>query len=384
MLAIRPFGRHSPRCQVRPWVGLRHRYLTLAVRYRCQTDQMRAERLLSLLILLRRRGVVPASVLAAELEVSSRTVLRDIDALSAAGVPVYAERGRAGGFALLPGWTTDLTGLTRSEAAALLTAGSLSRASTVDGGRALGSALRKLTASMPESQRDEAAAAAARILVVADGWTRVADDVPYLGVLQQAVVARRRVRIRYARAGTTATERTVDPHGLVSAAGRWYLLADHRRAPRTYRVSRIAAATVLDEPAGVDEPALAERWERARAGFRERVGRYPVRVRCDPEIRPELVRTALSWQVDGNELAVEFADHRHATTVLWALAPRATAVGPPSLVAELSDRASAAARSYPANNASTAAAPPSPDTPPPRREPAPANRIRSEPATSTP
>src|SRR6478735_3827313 len=178
MLAIRPFGRHSPRCQVRPWVGLRHRYLTLAVRYRCQTDQMRAERLLSLLILLRRRGVVPASVLATELEVSTRTVLRDIDALSAAGVPVYAERGRHGGFALLPGWSTDLTGLTRPEAEALLTAGSYSATGAPDGGKALTSALRKLTAGMPAQHRDAATAAAARILVLADGWVRRAEQVP--------------------------------------------------------------------------------------------------------------------------------------------------------------------------------------------------------------
>src|SRR6478609_8311034 len=122
---------------------------------------MRADRLVSLMLLLRQRGQLTADTLARELEVSPRTVLRDIDALSAAGVPVYAERGRHGGFALLPGWTTDLTGLTRSEAAALLTMGSFSQAAAGASGRALSSALRKLTAAMPESQRDEATAAAA-------------------------------------------------------------------------------------------------------------------------------------------------------------------------------------------------------------------------------
>ena len=335
-------------------------------------------------MLLRQRGLVPASTIATELEVSTRTVLRDIEALSAAGVPVYAERGRSGGFALLPGWTTDLTGLTRSEAAALLTMGSFSQAAAGAGGPALSSALRKLTAAMPESQRDEATAAAARILVVADGWTRPADDVPHLGVLQQAVVARRRVQISYSRPGSEPSRRTVDPHGLVSAAGRWYLLADHRRVPRTYRVSRVTAATVLDEPAGTGEPDLAQLWEQARAGFRERVGRYPVRVHCDPEVRDELVRTALTWAQDGARLAVEFADHRHAATVLWSLAPRAIALEPAELVEELAGRAEAAAQTYSASSASTAAAPPSPDTPPPRRVPAPANRIRRQPAISTP
>src|SRR3954451_15739289 len=111
---------------------------------------MRADRLVSLVLLLRQHGRLSAAALARELEVSTRTVLRDIEALSTAGVPVYAERGRRGGFALLPGWTTDLTGLTRSEATALLTVGSFSQAGAPGAGKALTSALRKLTAAMPD------------------------------------------------------------------------------------------------------------------------------------------------------------------------------------------------------------------------------------------
>ncbi len=109
-----------------------------------------------------------------------------------------------------------------------------------------------------------------------------------------------------------------------------------------------------------------------------------MRVHCDPEVRDELVRTALTWAQDGARLAVEFADHRHAATVLWSLAPRAIALEPAELVEELAGRAEAAAQTYSASSASTAAAPPSPDTPPPRRVPAPANRIRRQPAISTP
>ena len=130
---------------------------------------MRADRLLALLMVLRHRDRVTARELAAELEVSERTVLRDIEALGAAGVPVYAERGRAGGFSLLPGWTTDLSGLSGDEARALLIAGS-SAAAGLGIGAAFSSGLAKVLSSLPQEGRRAAAEGAARILVLDAGW----------------------------------------------------------------------------------------------------------------------------------------------------------------------------------------------------------------------
>src|SRR3954454_19436311 len=139
---------------------------------------MRADRLVSLVLLLRQRGRLTADVLARELDVSTRTVLRDIEALSTAGVPVYAERGRHGGFALLPGYRTDLTGLTSEEAVALVVAGSRARASAPGMAPALASAMRKVVAALPERHRDSTTEAAGRILVRPDGMIQHSAEGP--------------------------------------------------------------------------------------------------------------------------------------------------------------------------------------------------------------
>lgn len=219
---------------------------------------MRADRLLSLVLLLRHRGRATAAVLARELEVSERTVLRDVEALSAAGIPVYAERGRHGGFALLPGFTTDLTGLTPAEAVALLGSGATSTPGALGLGTEFASAMRKIVAALPDAAREQATDAAGRVLVRRGGWLRDTDDgatTDVLTAVQRAVFGGVRLRIRY-RAGTRpgaepgpAAERVVDPVGLVQAAGRWYLLALRDGEDRTYRVSRIEEAEPLAEPA---------------------------------------------------------------------------------------------------------------------------------------
>ncbi|MHA6785608.1 helix-turn-helix transcriptional regulator [Pseudonocardia saturnea] len=308
---------------------------------------MRADRLLSLLLLLRHRGRMSAAALARELEVSTRTVLRDIDALSTAGVPVYAERGRTGGFALLPGYTTDLTGLTHDEARALLVAGS--RTPTP----ALASAMRKVVAGLPDAQRDTATRAADRVLLRPD---RLLSDGPSepgpLPVVQRAVFASRRLRIHYAASGQQARWRTVDPVGLVDAGGQWYLLATHDGADRTYRLSRMRDAQVLDEPAAATgDVDLEQLWEARRAGFRASLPRLVARVRVRPGRRADLLRTVVA--VDGErpdggwlDLDVRFGDLAHAVAVLWSLGPDAEARTPPELRSALGERARATARRY--------------------------------------
>ena len=308
---------------------------------------MRADRLLSLLFLLRRRGRLTAGQVAGELEVSVRTVLRDVEALSAAGVPVYCERGRGGGIVLLPGWTTDLTGLTSAEALALATAGSRSASSALGLGPALSSAMRKLVAGMPEAQRASAERGAERVLVTTDGWLGDPEPEDQLPVVQRAVFGDRRLRLRYAGRDGAAGWRTVDPVGLVHADRRWYLLATHRSADRTYRVSRVLAAAVLDEPAAPrPQLPLAELWQRRRREFWAGMPQYPVLARVRDGRRAALAAAALAvtdepaggpegWRT----VRATFADRTHAVGVLWGLAADAAVLEPAELRAELAGRA---------------------------------------------
>jgi predicted DNA-binding transcriptional regulator YafY len=308
---------------------------------------VRADRLLSLLLLLRHRGRMSAAALARELECSTRTVLRDVEALSAAGVPVYAERGRSGGFALLPGYSTDLTGLTHDEARALLVAGS--RAPSP----ALASAMRKVVAALPDAQRDTATRAAGRVLLTPDRMLRTGSPAPpVLRTVQEAVFASRRLRIRYAASGQEARSRTVDPVGLVDAGGQWYLLATHDGAERTYRLSRMEQAEVLDEAAApVGDVDLEELWERKRSAFRASLPRYAVRVRVRPDRRDGLLRTAATLDAeravgDRLELDLRFGDIGHALVTVWAMGADAEALDPPELRAALAERAAATAALY--------------------------------------
>lgn len=326
---------------------------------------MRADRLLSLLFLLRRRGRLTAGRLAAELEVSVRTVLRDVEALSAAGVPVYCERGRTGGVVLLPGWTTDLTGLTSAEALALATAGSRATSQALGMGPALSSAMRKLVAGMPAAQRASAERGAERVLVTTSGWLGDPEPEDQLPVVQRAVFGDRRLRLRYAGRGGQPGWRTVDPIGLVHADGHWYLLATHRGADRTYRVSRVLAAEVLDEPPAARPPLpLAELWQQRRRAFRAGLPEYPVRARVRQDRRADLAAAALAMDDEeadqtaqpgtaersgtaGNRgtadgwrtVRLTFADRAHATGVLWSLADAVAVLEPAELRAELVDRA---------------------------------------------
>lgn len=195
--------------------------------------EVRAERLLSVLMLLRSRGQMTAAALAVELEVSERTVLRDIDALSVSGVPVYAERGRNGGFALVEGYRTDLTGLTLDEAIALLSGNG-----RIDS-PASASALRKLEAALPEMHRGRVAEASQRILVRPEGFVAAPQNTDWLAVVQRAVFDGWRIRLRYKRPGAEAVERKLDPIGLIVAGDTWYLVANSYGKERMYRMSDV-------------------------------------------------------------------------------------------------------------------------------------------------
>ncbi|MBX3509689.1 MAG: WYL domain-containing protein [Hyphomonadaceae bacterium] len=199
---------------------------------------MRASRLLSILILLQMRGRVSAEALAEEFEVSVRTIYRDVDQLSAAGVPIYAERGRNGGFQLHDGYQTKLTGFTAREADALLLSGVGAAAQDLGLGPALAAAQLKLLASLPPESSASAERVSARFHLDPQNWYTRADASDMLKPLAAAVWSEQRLRIRY-ESWEDVVERTVDPLGLVLKGGVWYLVAAVKGAPRTYRVSNI-------------------------------------------------------------------------------------------------------------------------------------------------
>ncbi|MGW6058083.1 helix-turn-helix transcriptional regulator [Streptomyces sp. NPDC055189] len=320
---------------------------------------MRADRLVSLVLLLRQRGRLTADTLARELGVSTRTVLRDIEALSASGVPVYAERGRHGGFALLPGFRTELTGLNHDEALALLTAGSGRGEQMFGLGSALAAAMRKVVDALPESHRAVTNDAARRFLVdpESDLLSRrlTTEDVPESAMVEvrRAVLAGHKLRIHYAATDQTPQWRTVDPIGLVTVRDRGYLLATRSGEDRTYRLARILAAEELPENAQRPNQVDLDRiWKERSAQFLSGSDHITVQVRMNPSRREELLDTALAVRAEEPSadgwlrLEVTFQDSRHAEWALWQLGTDAEALTPQSLRTSLHHRATAIAARY--------------------------------------
>lgn len=230
---------------------------------------MRADRLLQLISLLRRHGRLPAWRIAELLEVSERTVLRDMEALSAAGVPVFTEPGRNGGCVLLDDFQTDVSGLTPDEAQAMFAFASRSAVDDLGLGASLGSALTKLAATVPEAALERADALSSVMVVDRRRWFAAAEEVPVLPLLREAAVRRHQVRLRYrSLRDERPRSRTVHPYGLVENSGVWYLLAAHRGEVKSFRVSRIASARELDAAAVVpDDLDLGAIWRETRAAF---------------------------------------------------------------------------------------------------------------------
>lgn len=219
---------------------------------------MRADRLVAALLMMQSKGRITAAELAAELEISVATARRDLEALSAAGVPVYPQAGRGGGWTLVGGARTDLSGLTAGEARALfLLVGRASEAPE------LRSALRKLLRALPVGFRADAEAAASAVVVDPARWGDWGRALPELvETLQDAVVRCRKVRLAYVNRAQERSDRVVDPWGLVDKDDIWYLIAGTERGQRTFRVDRMESADVLDEPA--ERPAgfvLDEAWD---------------------------------------------------------------------------------------------------------------------------
>jgi predicted DNA-binding transcriptional regulator YafY len=228
---------------------------------------MRASRLVNMLLLLQTRGGLTATQLSEQLEISVRTVYRDVDALSEAGVPIYTERGPRGGVRLVDGYRTRLTGLTSEEAEALFLSGVPGPAAELGLGTVVAAARLKVLAALPPELRLRASRLAQRFHLDAPAWFRPAEAVPHLESLAAAVWDDRRVVLRYERCDRSV-ERMVDPLGLVVKAGIWYLIARTDAQIRTYRVSRIRGVTVRDERfERPDDFHLVAYWTQAVAAY---------------------------------------------------------------------------------------------------------------------
>ncbi|WP_339132451.1 YafY family protein [Streptomyces sp. f51] len=243
---------------------------------------MKSSRLLSILLLLQTRGRLTAAQLADELEVSVRTVYRDVEALSAAGVPLYGDAGHAGGYRLLDGYRTRLTGLTTEEAEALFLAGVPGPAAELGLGSVLAAAQLKVRAALPRELREHADRVSGRFHLDAPGWYADADETPYLTAVADAVWNGRVLDVRYRRwREPTDVERRLEPYGLVLKAGRWYVVAGP--GPRTFRVDQIlelnSSGEEFTRPEGFD---LAAYWSTYQREFHERLHPVEAVVRIAP------------------------------------------------------------------------------------------------------
>jgi len=310
---------------------------------------MRADRLLSLLLLLQARGRLTGRELAKRLEVSARTVHRDMEALGAAGVPVFALRGARGGWQLDEGWRTRVPGLDEAELRALLMAqprmiGDARLA------RAAERALEKLMAALPVSLREQAASIRQRLYVDPTGWRGTSENLAMLPIVQDAVARDRKITMRYWRADREPVERTVDPLGLVAKGNAWYLAARAGDRVRTYRVSRIEDVKLLDRPS--ERPAdfdLEGYWRSSTKEFEDGWPRLEAVLRLEPRTARWMKtwRVASVVEIPGGDpegwitLRVPFDHPGEACFFVLGLGPRVDVVEPATLREQV--RAEAAA-----------------------------------------
>ena len=310
---------------------------------------MRADRLLSTLLLLQGHGRLTVRDIAKRLEVSMRTVHRDMEALGAAGVPVYALRGSRGGWQLDDDWRTRVPGLDSAELRALLMAQprflgdeKLSRAAE--------SAMAKLLAALPAPLRKEAVSMRERLHVDTTGWSGAPENLAMLPVVQDAVARDRKLHIRYWKAGREKVERIIDPLGLVAKSAAWYLVARTPAGLRTYRVSRIEEARLLDRrserPAGFD---LAAYWKASTEELKSRP-RFQATLVVDEKTAGDLPSwrnvSVLGKSGDRVTMRVPFEDEEQALFVILGFGARAEVVAPESLRERVSSELSAAMKRY--------------------------------------
>jgi predicted DNA-binding transcriptional regulator YafY len=302
---------------------------------------VKADRLLSVLMLLQARGRATERELAEQLEVSQRTIHRDLEALSVARVPVVALRGSQGGWELEKGWRTQVPGLDEAELRALL----MAQPRAVGHPRlaaAAESALNKLMAALPGPMRAQAAAMRERLHVDATGWRETGEDLSMLAVVQDAVARERKLVFDYTKADGEKAPRTVDPLGLVAKGLSWYLVARGANGIRTYRVSRMESVTML--ATGFERPPrfdLATFWKQSTAEFNQQRRRYAATLSLTADAARKLqgwFRTTLVTSGKRDEdsgdwttLRVEFEAETEARFIVLGFGSRVEVVEPKEL-----------------------------------------------------
>lgn len=313
---------------------------------------MRADRLLSMLMLLQIRGRMTADDLAEELEVSPRTIYRDLDALSLAGVPVYADRGPSGGISLLDDYRTNLTGLTQNEVRSLFMFTVPGLFADLQADKTQEAATLKLLASLPSPFQKDAELARQRIHLDPAAWFQPPEAIPHLSTLQDAIWQNQRLRLVYRRADGNWVKRLVDPYGLVAKTSVWYLVAGVMRGVFAYRVSRIQEVEItgssFERPADFDLPTFWSKW---CADFEAQYDQYEVTLRLLPQGIPLLIQMfgegihTLVEQAGGMDdqgccaLTLTFESADDACRKLMGLGTAVEVVGPPELRRQMRDTA---------------------------------------------
>lgn len=316
---------------------------------------MRANRLLSILLLLQAHGRLTGRELAEKLEVSERTLHRDMEALSASGVPIFALRGSRGGWQLDEDWRTQVPGLDEAELHALLMAqpriiGDVKLAAAAE------RALNKLMAALPGSMREQANSIRQRLFVDTTAWRSTTEDLSMLPIVQEAVSRDRKLTFRYQKANGERSERTVDPLGLVAKGNTWYLVGRTADRFRTYRVSRMEGIKLLN--AASDRPAdfdLASYWRSSTKAFQEERQRYYATLRLEPRAAKLIQDWQITSPVDEEEasgttgwltLRVQFNHEEEACFFVLGFGSRVDVIGPETLRKRIQDELTVMAKAF--------------------------------------
>lgn len=304
---------------------------------------MRADRLLSILMLLQARGRMTTTAIATELEVSRRTVLRDIEALSLSGVPLYTDSGHGGGVSLDEGYRSTLTGLREAEVRALFITSNAQLLSEIGLGEAADSGRRKLSAALPPPMRPAVDAIQQRVLIDSARWWHNDAQPEFWPTLQQAVFGNERINVRYTNYDGVIKERLLEPYSLVSKSGAWYLLARRNGTLRTYRVERLNSVTATGQLFARDPDFdLVAVWRAQQESFRDEFTGYLFTAEIHPD-RMGFVR----WISPGqHEVIGETPDgwprvrfamesEQMAVMRLFAIGPQTRVIAPKSLASAL-------------------------------------------------
>ncbi|EQA44150.1 WYL domain protein [Leptospira broomii serovar Hurstbridge str. 5399] len=299
---------------------------------------MRADRLLNILLHLQAKGKTTAKELSSKLEVSERTVHRDMEALSAAGIPIYAERGVGGGWILSDGYRTNLTGMKREEVLSLFLLQSSRILEDLGRKKDFDSAFLKLLAALPPAYKKDAETVRQRIHIDGAGWNQAIRDLPLLPILQDAIWEDRKVEILYEKEGQTSP-RLLEPLGLVAKDTVWYLVARRSREIRIYRISRIRNTRLTEErferPKKFD---LAKYWEVWLQDFQSRLPQYTVRIKITTALEPRIrnipyakITKTFPSKKGWSEMELDLETQDWATGILMRFGSEIEVLHPPEL-----------------------------------------------------